>query len=648
MGSATGVAVLVAAVLLLGAEGRRWRPGKNYKNLDADIGKTGGYWRPPTTAMWTDKVARERGPPPYVPPKDWVYNTTAGPVAGKINVHLVPHTHDDTGWQVRRWTSTSTVRCTTLWTRWWNGCSRTRTGGSVRGDGVLRPVVGPAAGAAEEPDADAGGGGAAGVRERGVVHARRGEPVLGGDGGPDDAGAPVPEEALRGEGGAEGDVADRPVRALEHERVADRGGERDGLRVLGADGLPGLRDAQAAEAVGVDLGGERVAGVVGADLRGGAVRGRGGRVRDVDRVRRERPAGAGRPVAARLQRGQVGGPVRAARAGAGELDADGAPDVGVRVGLPVPERDPLVPEPGQADPLREPERDGERLLLDADAVRGGEAEGGGDVGGAARRHLPAGGQRAPLLDGVLHVAPGAEAAGARGVELPERGAAAGGGVEDDEGGGERADDAPQPGGGDELDGLAGGDGGGGDAPRRDVGDGARGREQRLRAADQRVAHRGGGGGGAVAAEAAGDERDAVALQLQLDGCGGLPEHHGVRGDDGDGGVLGGGVEPAGAEHDPGAAGPGDGGGVERGGGGDGAGGGVADGGAGRADEGAPAAVPQLVQDVAGRGGAVEGGEQQQGGPRPELRGGRPADGVLGVHGTAREDDDDEDGDEDED
>ena len=64
------------------------------------VGKTGGYMRPPSVEFWTDKPAEERAAPPYSPPKDWVYNTGGGPVEGKINVHLVPHTHDDTGWQV--------------------------------------------------------------------------------------------------------------------------------------------------------------------------------------------------------------------------------------------------------------------------------------------------------------------------------------------------------------------------------------------------------------------------------------------------------------------------------------------------------------------------------------------------------------------
>eukprot|EP00945_MAST-04E_sp_MAST-4E-sp1_P007088 g7088.t1 len=64
------------------------------------MGKTGGYPHEQTCPYWTDKPIKERGTPPYVPPSDWIYNTKGGPVEGKVNVHLVPHTHDDTGWQV--------------------------------------------------------------------------------------------------------------------------------------------------------------------------------------------------------------------------------------------------------------------------------------------------------------------------------------------------------------------------------------------------------------------------------------------------------------------------------------------------------------------------------------------------------------------
>merc|ERR1719253_964389 len=68
---------------------------------ESDINKVGGYKHKKSMPYWTDLPAQQRTKAPrYVPPKDWVYNTKAGPVEGKINVHLVPHTHDDTGWQV--------------------------------------------------------------------------------------------------------------------------------------------------------------------------------------------------------------------------------------------------------------------------------------------------------------------------------------------------------------------------------------------------------------------------------------------------------------------------------------------------------------------------------------------------------------------
>jgi hypothetical protein len=89
-------------LLLLLASSSPARFAGAFQNPEDVMGRTGGYKTTPTIEPWCDahgNGARGR-PPPYVPPADWAYNTSGGPVQGKINVHLVPHTHDDTGWQI--------------------------------------------------------------------------------------------------------------------------------------------------------------------------------------------------------------------------------------------------------------------------------------------------------------------------------------------------------------------------------------------------------------------------------------------------------------------------------------------------------------------------------------------------------------------
>ena len=73
---------------------------KRHKNADSWVSQEGGYPYNKSLPYWTDTPVLERGAPPYSPPADWTYTTRGAPRAGMINVHLVAHSHDDTGWQI--------------------------------------------------------------------------------------------------------------------------------------------------------------------------------------------------------------------------------------------------------------------------------------------------------------------------------------------------------------------------------------------------------------------------------------------------------------------------------------------------------------------------------------------------------------------
>jgi hypothetical protein len=231
-----------------------------------------------------EQQQERRDPPPdkslYPPPTDWIYNTSAGTVPGKLNVHLVPHSHDDVGWLLtvdQYFDETVSYMLDTVvqsladdphrtfievetgfFARWWDvqaPAKRAQVQAQVAAGSIevrahcLRPALllshslTPFVAALCLRI----------VYQRRLVHARRGLSSVREHGRSDDAGPPVPAPPLQRH--ADGDVADRPVRALQHAGVA--AGPRGRLRqpLLRAHGQRGLQRTQGEPGPRVGLAG---------------------------------------------------------------------------------------------------------------------------------------------------------------------------------------------------------------------------------------------------------------------------------------------------------------------------------------------------------------------------------------------------------